>query len=395
MSKASHIIQKNKTQKTAPSLKTVHRSKTPNTTPLSYISGQKNPEHSQSLNHTLKGNIENFIGYTQVPLGIAGPLLINGDYARGSYMIPLATTEGALVASYSRGMKAAQLAGGIDTICVNDQLQRVPYFEFISAKAARDFGDWIKQQESKFQQLVSSTSNYCVYKSLSVIQEGKGTLLNLSYTTADAAGQNMVTLATEAICHYALSHSPIQPTNWYIEANHSGDKKAQTMSLSQSRGKKIIAEITLPKAIVKKILKSTPEAICQYYLTATLCNLQTGAIGNVGHVANALTAIYLACGQDVASVTESAIGILRMETTKEGDLYASLTLPALVVGTVGGGTHLPTQAEALQLIDCSGAGKARKFAEICCATALAGELSIAAAIAENHFTRAHKILGRR
>ncbi len=395
MSRTTHTNQKAEVKGKPSTLKTIHRSKAPHTNSLPYISGHQKLEHSQSLRRTLKGNIENFVGYTQVPLGLAGPLLINGDYAKGTYMIPLATTEGALVASYSRGMKAAKLAGGINTICVKDQLERVPYFEFASAKAARDFGNWIKQQEHEFQPLVSSTSNYCLYKSLKVIQEGRGVLLKLSFTTADAAGQNMVTLATEAICQYALSHSPAQPTNWYIEGNHSGDKKAQSMSLSQARGKKIIAEVTLPRAVVKKILKSTPEAICQYYLTATLSNLQTGAIGNVGHVANALTAIYLACGQDVAGVTESAIGILRMETTKEGDLYAALTLPALVVGTVGGGTHLPTQAEALQLIDCYGAGKARQFAEICCATALAGELSIAAAIAENHFTRAHKILGRR
>ena len=392
-------------------LKTIQLSKDSCHSPFPYISGQKKLEHSQSFNYSfnnsssttsrspynnpLKGNIENFIGYTQVPLGLAGPLLIDGDEAQGEFHIPLATTEGALVASYSRGMKVSRLSGGIKTTCIQDRMERAPYFQFEDARKAREFEQWISQQADILSELVSTTSNYCQLKSLDNLQEGRGLILKLNYKTGDAAGQNMVTLTTNEICQYIINKAPIKPTQWYIEANHSGDKKAQSKSLTQTRGKKVIAEVTLKRAYVRSILKSTPEAMSRYFLNSTLATLQAGAIGNCGHVANALTALFLACGQDVACVAESSPGLLRMEVTQGGDLYTALSLPSLVVGTVGGGTQLKTQAEALEMIDCLGAGKAKKFAELCCATALVGEISIAAAIAEKHFAKAHKILGRR
>lgn len=352
-------------------------------------------DDAQQTSQSLKGNIENFIGYTLVPLGLSSPLLIHGDHAQGEFRIPLATTEGALVASYSRGMKATRLAGGVSAYCVEDLMTRAPYFQFFDMGAARTFVQWAHGQQRILEQAVVRTSNYCRLEKLQLIQEGNAVIMNLSFVTGDASGQNMVTLATDAICKYILNNYSEKPDKWYIESNYSGDKKATGKSLYQTRGKRVIAETTMPRAIVASVLKSTPENICKYFLTSNLASAQAGSLGNTGHVANALTAIFIACGQDVACVAESSIGILRMEVRDNGDLYAALTLPSLVVGTVGGGTHLESQSAALESIDCLGAGKAKKFAELCCATALAGELSIAAAIAEDHFTRAHRILGRR
>jgi len=358
---------------------------------IPYITGQKSIDRNKSL----KGNIENFIGYVQLPIGLAGPLLVNGDHAQGLYNIPMATSEGCLVASYSRGMKACQLSGGVTSICIKESVERTPYFKFKNLRVAMKFVQWAKSQTATFQDLVRQTSNYAQLNKIEFSQEGNSVTLCLQFTTGDAAGQNMVTIATDAICKYIIGNFQHYPVEWYIESNYAGDKKTTAKTLSGNRGKKVIAEVTLPRDVVTSVLKSTPEKMCKYFLTSTLSSIQAGSIGNQGHLANALTAIYIATGQDVACIAESSIGILRMETTDKGDLYASITMPALIVGTVGGGTHLPTQAEGLRIMNCQGINKAQKFAELCCAAALAGELSIAAAIAEDHFTNAHKSLGRK
>ncbi|MGB0980028.1 MAG: 3-hydroxy-3-methylglutaryl-CoA reductase, partial [Croceimicrobium sp.] len=161
------------------------------------------------------------------------------------------------------------------------------------------------------------------------------------------------------------------------------------------RGKKVSAEIRIPKEICENTLKSSPQLIANYWQSSTLAAIQSGSIGAQGHVANGLTALFLACGQDVACISESSIGLTRMQLTESGDLYVAVTLPSLIVGTVGGGTGLPTQKECLNMLGCTGPGSARKFAEICCAVALSGEISIAAAMSANHFTQAHQNLGRK
>lgn len=359
------------------------------------IADQQSDTASGSLEGLHKGNIENFIGYAQIPVGKAGPLYINGLYAQGKYDIPLATTEGALVASYSRGMKACRLAGGISAMCVEDHLERAPYFKFLNIKAAASFVKSLDKQFETYAAITRQTSNYCTLRSIDYTQEGNAVTVFFSFKTGDAAGQNMTTIATDAICKYILASREQEIIQWYIESNAGGDKKATRRSLSKSRGRKVIAEVTISRDIVSSVLKSTPEHMCHYYNTATLSSIQVGAIGNTGHIANGLTALFIACGQDVACVSESAAGILRMELTSNGDLYAALTLPALAVGTVGGGTSLPSPSTYLDMIACKGEGQAQKFAEICAATALAGELSIAAAIAEDHFTAAHQLLGRK
>tara|TARA_B110000977_G_C11010411_1_gene467441 strand:+ start:240 stop:1370 length:1131 start_codon:yes stop_codon:yes gene_type:complete len=358
---------------------------------LSFIAGNNKVASATNF----KGNIENFIGMAQVPMGLAGPIIVQGSKSKGEYAIPLATTEGALVASYSRGMKACNLSGGITSYCLRDVLQRSPFFKFDTMDRVRHFTVWIDSQMYKFVEIVARSSQFAKLLKVSPNIEGNSVILTFDYTTGDAAGQNMVTICTHQICQYILEIYDQKPVEWYIESNYSGDKKATALSFSNGRGKKVSAEVTIPKKVVKEVLKSTPEGIVAYWKSSTLAVVQSGAIGAQGHVANALTALFIACGQDVACIAESSTGITRMELTQEGDLYVAVTLPSLVVGTVGGGTGLPTQRECLEIMSCYGEGKAIKFAEICCAVALAGEISIAAAMSADHFAQAHKALGRK
>lgn len=342
-----------------------------------------------------QGNIENFIGMAQIPIGLAGPILINGTTAKGDYFVPLATTEGALVASYHRGMKACRLSGGVTSVCLSEGVQRCPLFKFDNIRESGQFLVWVHEQIDTFRSIVKENSNYAQLIEIRTTVEGNTVILTFEYTTGDAAGQNMITICTDKICQYILSNFEIQPKTWYVESNYSGDKKATAVSFSNVRGKKVTAEIVISKDICESVLKSSPRQIVDYWQSSTLAAIQSASIGAQGHVANGLTALFVACGQDIACISESSIGLTRMELNANRDLYVALTLPSLIVGTVGGGTGLPTQKECLELLECTGEGSAVKFAEICCAVALAGELSIASALSAHHFTRAHEKLGRK
>ncbi|MDR0803406.1 MAG: hydroxymethylglutaryl-CoA reductase [Fluviicola sp.] len=342
-----------------------------------------------------KGNIEQQIGFTQVPTGIIGPLLVKGTIAQGNFFVPLATTEGTLVASYNRGAKATALCGGIVSVCLTEGVQRAPLFKFRTLQEVGKFMQWILEQIHNFKKIVSEHSNHAQLDDIKINMEGNNVVLVFEYQTGEAAGQNMTTICTDAICQYIIEHTPIQPQHWFIESNYAGDKKATVTSFSSVRGKKVTAEAVITRQVVKEILGTTPEKIVHYWQSSSVAAIQSGSIGIQGHFANGLTALFLATGQDAACVSEAHIGITRMEINEENNLYVSVTLPALVVGTVGGGTKLPTQKECLKLLGCEGEGSARKFAEICGATILAGELSIAAAIACGSFSKAHKLLGRK
>ncbi len=343
----------------------------------------------------LEGNIENYIGMTQIPTGVIGPLNVLGTAAEGDFFVPLATSEGALVASYHRGAKATRLAGGITSICLVEAVQRSPVFKFNNIAELGAFLIWMLPQIEEFKKITEQTSSYA--KLLDVIPniEGNNLFITFEYQTGDASGQNMVTICTDEICKYIIANTPVPPMFWFIEGNYSGDKKATALSFTTVRGKKVTAEVELPKEIVEKVLKTTPKMMADYWQTSTVGIIQSGAIGAQGHFANGIAALYLATGQDVACVSEAAVGITRMEVTTSGSLYACVTLPNLILGTVGGGTSLPTQRECLELMDCYGPGKARKLAEICGALILSGELSIAAALSAGHFSSAHKKFGRK
>jgi hydroxymethylglutaryl-CoA reductase (NADPH) len=303
--------------------------------------------------------------------------------------VPLATTEGALVASYRRGAHVLSLAGGASAICLVESLSRAPCFAFTNLTEMGIFCDWVTTQAEAFERQVTATTSHGHLRDIRLSCTGTLVYLIFEYTTGDAAGQNMVTIATDAVCRYILAEAPVTPVHWFVEANLSGDKKASMVSFLGTRGKKVIASAAIPADLIRRFLHTTAEAMATYWLTSALGGVQSGTIGVQGQFANALTAIFLACGQDVACVSEASIGITQMQADADGTLHTSVTLPNLTVGTVGGGTHLPTAAACLEMLGCRGPGRARAFAEICAATVLAGEISIIAAISAGDFAQAH------
>jgi hydroxymethylglutaryl-CoA reductase (NADPH) len=345
--------------------------------------------------HQLSGNIENYIGMSMIPTGIIGPLRVTGSAAKGDFFIPLATSEGALVASYHRGAKACYMAGGATSICLVEGVQRSPLFKFANLSDLGLFITWVLQQIDVFKKITEQTSRFAKLSDMKSNIEGNHLILTFEYHTGDASGQNMVTICTDAICQFIIENAPVSPLFWFVEGNYSGDKKATALSFTNVRGKKVTTEIVLSEKVVNEVLKTTPEAMAEYWRSSTIGVIQSGAIGAQGHYANGLAALFIATGQDAACVAEASTGITRMEHQKDGSLYASVTLPNLIVGTVGGGTSLPTQKECLALMQCYGQGNARKFAELCGAVVLAGELSIAAALSAGHFSSAHKKFGRK
>jgi hydroxymethylglutaryl-CoA reductase (NADPH) len=339
-------------------------------------------------------NIENFIGAARVPIGIAGPLRVRGLHARGDFYVPLATTEAALVASYTRGAQTISEAGGCVAAVVNEGVTRSPAFVFPSVIDAGQFVRWITSQVDALKAEAGKTTRHGKLVDVRVSLEGNRVYLLLEFTTGDAAGQNMVTIATEAVCRYIDEHSPIRPTRWYVEANMSGDKKASHQSFQTVRGRKVVAEAILPADLTGRRLHCTPGEMVEYYRVSSMGGVLSGNIGINGHFANGMAALFIACGQDAACVAESAVGVTRMEVREDGALYVSVTLPNVIVGTVGGGTGLPTAKACLDLMGLSGAGKADALAEVCAALVTAGEVSIIAALAAGHFTRAHRKLAR-
>lgn len=348
---------------------------------------------SQLSDHAV--SIENFVGTVKVPLGIAGPLRVNGLFAQGDYLIPLATTEGALIASYNRGAVLVSAAGGCSAALLDEGVSRSPGFAFSSLAEVGGFLGWISMNMDALKQAAEQTTRFGKVKDLNISVEGNHVYLIFDFTTGDAAGQNMVTIATEAIVAHILEHCPYKPAYHFVEANHSGDKKASAQSFQHVRGKKVTAEVSLPAGLVERVLHTTPTMMTDYWRMSAIGGVLSGTLGVQGHYANGLAALYIACGQDAACVSESAVGVTRMETTTGGDLYVAVTLPNLIVGTVGGGTGLPSQSACLAIMGLAGAGHARAFAEVAAAVCLAGELSIIGALCAGHFARAHKDLARR
>ncbi|HWI57977.1 MAG TPA: hydroxymethylglutaryl-CoA reductase [Bacillota bacterium] len=339
-------------------------------------------------------NIENFIGTVKVPVGLAGPLRINGLFARGDFYLPLATTEAALVASCSRGARVISEAGGCAAMLVNEGVSRAPGFAFHTLEEAGRFVVWALSQQEAFRQAAEATTDHGRLTDFRFAIEGNHVYLTFEFATGSAAGQNMVTIATQAICDFIREHTPVQPHYYFVEANLSGDKKASALSFLSVRGKKVAAEVRLTAELVKRFLHSTPEMMVNYWRMSALGGVMSGTIGVHGHYANGLAALFIACGQDAACVAESAVGITRFEVTGEGGLYASVTLPNIIVGTVGGGTALPSQRACLEVLGLAGPDHAEALAEVCAGLALAGELSIIGALSSHEFTRAHSRLAR-
>ena len=351
-------------------------------------------ETARATSQACRRNIERYIGTVKVPIGLAGPLKVNGGCARGSYHLPLATTEAALVASYHRGARLITAAGGCTARVLKEGVSRSPGFAFRNLVEVETFLEWVDGQLANFRRVAQSTTRYGKLTAVRPTVEGNHVYLECEFVTGDASGQNMVTIATEAICTFVLEHTPAQPQYFFLEANHSGDKKATSKALGSVRGRRVCAEVEIPAELVWRMLHTEPTRMSDYARMATTGAAVSGAIGLQGHYANGLAALYLACGQDVACVAESAVGITRLEVTDSGSLYAAVTLPNIMVGTVGGGTHLPSQKGCLDIMGLAGPGKSGALAEICGGLVLAGELSLVGALCAGEFANAHKRLAR-
>ncbi len=345
--------------------------------------------------HMVKGNCENFTGVAQVPIGFAGPIAIHGEHAQGEFIVPMATTEGTLVASYNRGMKVLNLSGGVKCTVLQDAMQRAPVFVFDDARGAREFVGWLRRPEvfARIQEEAESTSRVAKLKEIDAYLANKFAFLRFNYLTGDAAGQNMAGRATFAACSWILdNYEGIRA--WYLESNFATDKKASQVNIMRTRGKRVVAEAVIKRDVLVQFMRVTPEQLFYHYNVANIGSILSGANNNGLHSANAITAIFIATGQDVANVAESSAGILYAEVTAEGDLYLSITIPSLIVATYGGGTGLATQRECLELMGCYGAGKVYKFAEIVAGTVLAGEISLASAISALDWVSSHEQYGR-
>jgi hydroxymethylglutaryl-CoA reductase (NADPH) len=343
--------------------------------------------------HILQGNVENFTGVAQIPIGFAGPLTIHGEHAQGDFIVPLATTEGTLVASYNRGMKIVNMSGGVTCSVVGDAMQRAPVFVFKNAREAREFVKWVDKNMDKIREEAEATSSVAKLLYIDPYLASKFAYLRFNYSTGDAAGQNMVGRATFATCSWILDEYP-GIEHFYLESNLATDKKASQVNLMHTRGKRVTAEATIKRDVLMQNMRVDPESLFYHFGVATIGTVLSGANNNGLHSANGITAMFMATGQDVANVAESSAGIIYTELTPENDIYFSITIPSLIVATFGGGTGLGTQEECLRLLGCVGKGKVRKLAEIIAGVVLAGEISLAAAISSSDWVSSHEQYGR-
>lgn len=341
-----------------------------------------------------RGNIEHFIGVAQVPVGLAGPLRVNGEHAQGEFYVPMATTEGTLVASYNRGMRLTRESGGVAVTVVDDAMQRAPVYVLSSAREARDFGAWVEQNLPEIRRTAEATTR--VGKLLHVEQYAAARFryLRFNYSTGDAAGQNLCGKATHAACEWISKNYPGTIERFSLSGNMDTDKKPSQLNILRTRGKRVIAECTVPDALLRSLMGTSARALHNRRLLSMTGAFMAGSLNNGAHAANAIAATFIATGQDAANVAESCVGMAVGELTPTGDYYFSITLPSLIIASYGGGTALPTQRECLELMGCYGEGKARKLAEIIGATVLAGELSLASAVAAGDWVASHEKHGR-
>ncbi len=365
---------------------------------LKDVTGVKDLKHIFNYSfdaHITQGNCEHFTGVAQVPLGIAGPLRIDGEHAKGDFMIPMATAEGTLVASYNRGMKLLNANGGATCSVVDDAMQRAPVFVFSNAREARDFVKWVQDNLPKIREEAESTSRIAKLKYIDPYLANKFAYLRFNYSTGDAAGQNMVGRATFAACSWILEeYKNGGIKNFYLESNLATDKKASQVNVMHTRGKRVIAEAVIKRNTLIELMRVEPEQLAYHWQVAQIGSILSGANNNGAHSANGITALFIATGQDVANVSESSAGIAYTELTPEKDLYLSITIPSLIVATHGGGTKLATQLECLRILGCEQRGSVYKLAEIIAGVVLAGELSLASAISSSDWVSSHEQYGR-
>lgn len=349
------------------------------------------------FNKAVGRNIENPIGAAQIPIGVAGPLLVRGQYANGEFYIPLATTEGALVASVNRGAKIVTESGGARARVIKDGMARAPLFKLPSMIDAVDFVEWIRAHFEEIKRAAESTTRHGRLKEIQPFIVGNNVWLRFVFETGDAMGMNMATIASEAAAKFIQENYPSAQLV-ALSGNMCVDKKPNAVNFLLGRGKTVVAEALIRREVLSK-MGVRPEDVHEVNVRKNLLGSALAhSYGFNAHFANIIAAIFIATGQDVAQVVESSMGITWTEPREDG-LYVSVFLPSLEVGTVGGGTGLPTQREALELLGVAGSGNppgtnSLKFAEIVAAAVLAGELNLILALARNELARAHQALGR-
>jgi hydroxymethylglutaryl-CoA reductase (NADPH) len=341
----------------------------------------------------LRGNIENFTGVAQVPLGIAGPLLVQGEHARGEFFIPMATTEGTLVASYNRGMRLLGECGGVRTTVVDDHMQRAPVFILDDALQARDFGRWVDEHLDGIRAAAESTTRSGRLTYIGQHQIGPLRYLRVNYTTGDAAGQNMTGKATLAACEWIRENHPDHP-RFILSGAIDTDKKHSQINMLMTRGKRVVAEAVLRRDALQQLMGVDTRQLFEYRQIGMVGSFMSGAAYNGAHAANGLTAMFIATGQDAANISESHAGVTYAQLLPNDDYYWSTTLTSLIVATYGGGTGLATQRECLEMMGCYGQGKVHKFAEICAGVVLAGDISLTCAILAGDWVSSHEAHGR-
>ena len=339
-----------------------------------------------------RSNIENMIGVIQIPLGFAGPVQVNGDHAQGPFLIPLATTEGALVASISRGMSVITSSGGANVKVFADAMTRAPIFRVRGVEHAAEVMEWVNSHPGEMEMAVASTTSHGELIRIEFFPNGRSLHMRMSFRTGDAMGMNMVTIASEAVCEVISRNTGAELVS--VSGNMCTDKKPAAINSISGRGKTVVAEVTIPKDIVESKLHTSVDAFVE---TNTRKNLigsaMAGSLGFNAHAANMVAAFYIATGQDPAQVVEGSNAMTVAEDV-DGDLYVSVRMPSVEVGSVGGGTGLPAQSEALEMIGCVGDDNALKLAELVAVTVLAGEISTIGAQAAGHLGKAHRELGR-
>ena len=344
-------------------------------------------------------NCENFIGVAQVPMGIVGPLRVRGEHVDDDVYVPLATTEAALVASTNRGCSAIRAAGGARVHVEDVGMTRAPVFRTAGLDATKKFLHWIEERMDDIRGIAEKTSRHL--KLLDVRPKSFGTtvLLRFRFASGDAMGMNMATIACDRIVREF-----IEPGTGVdcvaLSGNYCVDKKPAAINFHEGRGKRIFAEVVLEAAVLRRILKTTARALVEVqYRKNLLGSIAAGAQGFNAHYANLLAALFIATGQDPAHVVEGSLGITCIEAFGPEAVYASVYLPDVPIGAVGGGTELDTQRQALRMLgveaDPSRPGQAAlRLAEIFGATVLAGEMSLMAAFTSQDLAGAHEKLGR-
>ena len=340
----------------------------------------------------LKGIIENHVGFMKVPMAVVGPMLLDGVYAKGEFSVPLCTIEGTLAMSMNRGILASYLCGGTTVRHFRQELSRAPVFIFDSFDESAKFQSWVEKNKDSIAAAAESTTNYGKVLRIDQYTVQNYVVLDIVLDTGNAAGQNMVTLAAQVACELIRKETG---HNYFLESNINSDKKPSVRNMLLGRGHAVAAETVIKNSVMKKVLKMDPDVLFKSWPYYSTISSMAGIHGNGIHESNALTAIYLATGQDAACAAENSTAHFSIEKMDDG-LKFKLTLPSLTVGTVGGGTRLKMQKKNLEMLGCAeGEHSSRKLAEIIAGATLALDISLVCAIGSHTFTDAHMKYGRK